>query len=83
MGAELTSRGPEDRRALLAFVKSQHPDAGGDVEAFLAGLRHWQRGPARQSETPINVVLFHRRRRGAAVVTGWWPRRRTRRPRVH
>jgi hypothetical protein len=67
---------------MRAFVKAAHPDAGGDPELFLAGLRHWQHGTAAAGRAPANVV-FHRRRRGVARLTGWWPRTRARRGRVH
>ena len=35
-----------ERAAFRAFVKANHPDRGGDPDAFAAGLARFGRGPA-------------------------------------
>jgi hypothetical protein len=76
MGADLgPPLGAEQRRAFREFVKTHHPDAGGDPEVFLAGLRTWQHEPAGQGAAPANVV-FYRTPRGAARLLRWLPPRR-------
>ncbi|NMH96429.1 hypothetical protein HF526_03705 [Pseudonocardia sp. K10HN5] len=56
---------PEERAAYRAFVRDNHPDRGGDPEAFVAGLArfHATRAAARDPEpadrrydAPIEVV---------------------------
>lgn len=70
------------RRAFRAFVRTHHPDRGGDPEAFVAGLAAFRR----VVRVPGQQLRFHRRRRGLSVPVGWWLDRRARRrrpPRVH
>jgi len=62
------------RRAFRAFVRTHHPDVGGDPALFAAGLQAWRRHP---KPAPSGVV-FYRRRRGVAVLIGWWRDRRRR-----
>ncbi len=50
----------EERRAFRAFVRSHHPDVGGDPVLFMAGLAAWRGGP------PTGEVTFFRRGRGVA-----------------
>ncbi len=64
--------GAEERRAFRAFVRSHHPDVGGDPVLFAAGLAAWRGGP------PTGEVMFFRRRRGVAGLIARCLARRTR-----
>jgi hypothetical protein len=75
-----------------AFVRANHPDAGGDPEVFVAGLRQWQaaRGHASAERTRPGdrfdgPISFFRTRSGVPRevdrLARWWERRRHR-PRV-
>lgn len=69
------------RRAFRAWVRSYHPDVGGDPAAFAAGLQAWRTrdgGPPARGSAAGEVVFF-RRRRGLA---GWIRRRRDRHARA-
>lgn len=76
------------RRAFRAFVRTHHPDVGGDPEEFAAGVASFRRGPVRSSVRPDRfdapVVVVTRRRGLFGIVQRawtWWSRRR-RGPRV-
>ena len=76
------------RREFIAFVRANHPDAGGDPEVFRRGLDAFAAANGRETPTEraTGVVGIHRRRRGPATVLDWLAaaRRRRRRPqRVH
>lgn len=68
------------RRALREFVRTHHPDRGGDPAVFVAGLAALRRGRTAAGRG-AGEVIFYRRRRGLAVVTGWWRDGRVRRSR--
>jgi hypothetical protein len=64
-----------DRAAYRRFVRTHHPDAGGDPDVFIAGLRRFQAGSYHAPITPAGTrgrgdhhfdgpVVFVRRRRG-------------------
>ncbi|WP_190824107.1 hypothetical protein [Saccharopolyspora pogona] len=71
------------RAAIRAFVRANHPDVGGDPEAFVAGLAELRdRRPRDRYDAP--VVVVHRPRGIQGLVRrmrAWWERRR-RPPRV-
>jgi hypothetical protein len=77
----------EQRAAYRAFVRANHPDAGGDPVAFVEGIAEFEaarracRRPDR-FDVPIEVVVqptgFHRI---ARLLRRWW-NRRTDPPRV-
>lgn len=69
------------RRAFREFVRTNHPDRGGDPAVFAAGVAAHR---ARQGSTRAgSEVVFVRRRRGLRILTGWWrDRRATRRSRA-
>ncbi|MEU7783719.1 MULTISPECIES: hypothetical protein [unclassified Amycolatopsis] len=76
----MTARGPDDpegRAAFRAFVRTHHPDVGGDPAEFAAGLARF-REPAPDSRFDAPVV-FVPRRRGLAA---FFARFRRRPPRV-
>ncbi|MQA95438.1 MAG: hypothetical protein GEV11_12595 [Streptosporangiales bacterium] len=67
------------RREFRAWVKANHPDRGGDPEAFAAGLERMRRRPGGDAAP----ILVHRRRRGVARwVAGSLRRHRWRRERA-
>lgn len=75
----------DDRHAYREFVRTHHPDRGGDPEVFRAGLARFRErdddGPDRY-DAPITVVPRHRGVRAIVhLVRTWWTRRR-RPPRV-
>lgn len=65
------------RRAFRAFVRTQHPDRGGDPAVFAAGVTAYRR----YQQPAVGHVVFYRRRRGLAVLAGYWLDRRARRRR--
>lgn len=78
----MDEREERERAARRQFIRTHHPDVGGDSAHFVAGLQRWQDIP--DLEAPARVV---------AVSTSAWPRRlvggvrramrdRHRRPRV-
>jgi hypothetical protein len=72
----------EQRAAFRRFVRENHPDRGGDPEAFAAGLRAFREGRATTTNTPVHI---YRSPRGVGHVTHWVRRRwaaHTRPPRV-
>ncbi|WP_037312150.1 hypothetical protein [Amycolatopsis orientalis] len=73
---------PASRAAYRAFVRRHHPDRGGDVDTFVAGLAEFhaatgrKRGTQDRFSAPIVVVV---RKRGLASVAhrlGQWRKRR-------
>lgn len=74
-------RTAEERRAYRAFLRTTHPDLGGDPDAFITGLAEWRALPP-PAAVPTDVASFHHRRRGAGVLLDWFleARRRRRRP---
>jgi hypothetical protein len=71
------------RRDFRAWVRAHHPDAGGDAEAFVAGLTAWRRRRGVASGAPRSrpEVTVFRTRHGMWRLAHWW-RRRHRSPRV-
>jgi len=71
-----------DRRAYLAFVREHHPDRGGDVDVFVAGLAEFQarRASTRSADQALSrydapVVVVVRPRGVRAVIARmrrWW-----------
>ncbi|MGD9989647.1 hypothetical protein [Pseudonocardia sp.] len=53
---------PEERAAYRAFVRENHPDRGGDADAFVAGLAQLRTptGPAAPDDTTRDDVVFVR-----------------------
>ncbi|WP_116201479.1 hypothetical protein [Amycolatopsis circi] len=73
-----------DKAAYRRFVRTHHPDVGGDPAEFAAGLREFRRGPQAETAPPDESLVFVRRSRGvprllAALAAR---RRRKRNPRV-
>ncbi|GAA2341106.1 hypothetical protein GCM10009854_16940 [Saccharopolyspora halophila] len=66
------------RSEIRAFVRDNHPDVGGDPEAFAAGLARLRAEPAAHDprfEAPI--VVRPGGARGLLIrVRAWWRRRR-------
>jgi hypothetical protein len=79
----MTEGGGLDRRAFRAWVRSHHPDAGGDPGEFAAGLAWWrqQLSSTGNGAAGEDVSVF-RTRGGLWLARRWWQRRR-RPPRVH
>ena len=84
----------EARRRLRQWVRENHPDRGGDPDAFAAGLaRHRRaverattgRAPAAATGSPAAGLSFHRRPRGVRGLlhTAGAALRRRRRRRTH
>lgn len=71
------------RQAFREFLRTHHPDLGGDPIAFQAGLELFGRGARRASRPPNArlVVTVHHRRRGLGVFLDWFELRRERRRR--
>lgn len=85
-------RDRDTRRAFRRFVRSHHPDVGGNPNAFIAGLASFGRGPGggqrhnRDTESRFDApIVFVHRRRGLRRLVAWmadrWAARR-RPPRV-
>jgi hypothetical protein len=75
----------EERAAFRAFVRENHPDAGGDPEVFMAGLREFrERGveDADRYDAPVTFVVSRRGVAGAVEKAKQWRSRRRRPPRV-
>jgi hypothetical protein len=75
----------EDRAAYRAFVRDNHPDRGGDPEAFVAGLarfREAEQDPIDDArfDAPVEVVqpLPFPVRVGVALIRTWHRRRNQR-----
>ncbi|MFC3516670.1 hypothetical protein ACFORO_41345 [Amycolatopsis halotolerans] len=78
-----------EKAAYRRFVRTHHPDVGGDPAEFAAGLREFRRGPrnetAARAEGPRGEsVVFVRRSRGVSRIFAVLAarRRRKRNPRV-
>ncbi|MEA5366135.1 hypothetical protein VA596_41865 [Amycolatopsis sp., V23-08] len=73
---------PEARAAFREFVRTHHPDVGGDPAEFAEGLARFRAGPSEvddaRYDAPIRFVV---NRRGVAAVFARL-RRRRRPPRV-
>ncbi|HVV08883.1 hypothetical protein [Amycolatopsis sp.] len=70
-----------DKAAYRRFVRTHHPDVGGDPEVFAAGVRRFQAA----RERPDAPIVFVTRRRGLPWVLAALRarhRRRRRPPRV-
>ncbi len=74
----------QERREFRAWVRAHHPDAGGDSEAFVAGLTAWRRRRNAEQEVLMDRprVTAFRARHGMWTLARWWRRRRGT-PRVH
>jgi hypothetical protein len=63
----------EDRaagRRRREFIRTHHPDRGGDTESFIAGLRGFDDGQAPTGPDPLpRVVLIHHRAWPTRLVT--------------
>jgi hypothetical protein len=77
------------RAAIRAFVRTNHPDVGGDPEVFAAGLAELRRAarrgcgrPRDRYDAPIVVVDRPRGVRGLLHRIRTWRARRNRPPRV-
>jgi hypothetical protein len=70
-------RDAQERRDFRAWVRAHHPDAGGDSEAFVAGLTAWRRrrGVARGAPVARPEVTVFRSRHGMWMLVRWWRRR--------
>jgi hypothetical protein len=66
------------RREFRAWVRAHHPDAGGDPEAFMAGLSAWRRRSGRPGTVAgaRSEVTVFRARHGVWRLARWWRRRR-------
>lgn len=84
---------PERRAAFRAFVRANHPDAGGDPEVFVAGLREFQRqadadtderteDDSARFDAPVTFVVSRGGVAGAVDKAKRWRHRRRRPPRV-
>jgi hypothetical protein len=72
----------QERRDFRAWVRAHHPDAGGDSDAFVAGLTAWRCAAARAVPVGRPEVTVFRTRHGMWTLARWWHRRRGPR-RVH
>jgi hypothetical protein len=73
---------PERRAAFRAFVRTHHPDVGGDPAEFAAGLARFRAGESEMDDARYDAPLrFVVNRRGVAAVLARF-RRRRRPPRV-
>jgi hypothetical protein len=72
--------GEQERRDFRAWVRAHHPDAGGDPEAFVAGLTAWRRrrGVTRGVPAARPEVTVFRSRHGMWRLARWWRRRHRR-----
>lgn len=69
-----------DRGAYRAFVRANHPDAGGDPATFIAGMREFREAsragqPDRYSAPVVVVASSGGLRRVVHLVRRWWKRR--------
>ena len=77
-----------DKAAYRRFVRTHHPDVGGDPDEFAAGLREFQRDPEIAAGTEPaprgESLVFVRRSRGVPRLLAAFAerRRRKRNPRV-
>lgn len=82
MSAQDSTEGDASRAAFRAFVRTHHPDVGGDPDEFMAGLAEFSRAGVPEADpddprydAPISFVVSPK---GVARVRQW--RRRRRRP---
>jgi hypothetical protein len=75
----------EERAAYRAFVRDNHPDRGGDPEAFVAGLERFRQAQPdtvddARFDAPVEVVrpLPFPVRVGVALIRTWHRRRNQR-----
>lgn len=75
----------EERAAYRAFVRENHPDRGGDPEAFVAGLAQFREADPhavddQRFDAPVEVVkpLPFPVRVGVALIRTWHRRRNQR-----
>ncbi len=73
----MAERTPDERAAYRAWLRANHPDMGGDPEAFAAGLESW-RGRERRRRVVHGEVVAVRRRSGPIALVGRWRARRLR-----
>ncbi|GAA0541301.1 hypothetical protein GCM10011581_37290 [Saccharopolyspora subtropica] len=79
---------PATRAAIRAFVRTHHPDVGGDPEVFVAGLAALRAGPSTgrrpwdRYDAPVVVVVRPRGIRALLHRFRTWRARRHRPPRV-
>jgi hypothetical protein len=69
---------PKDRRDFRAWVRTHHPDAGGDPASFADGLAAWRQHhgqPAEPAPARAGVTVF-RTRHGMWKLARWWRRHR-------
>jgi hypothetical protein len=76
----------DELRAYRAWVRTHHPDVGGDRDVFEAGLRAWHARLARHRphprSAPASPVTVYRTHRGPIAAITWrLTRRRARRER--
>jgi hypothetical protein len=48
----------EERAAYRAFVRENHPDRGGDPDAFVAGLARFKEAQIEEAEPPADDPRF-------------------------
>ncbi|MET9019374.1 hypothetical protein ABZV93_05290 [Actinopolymorpha sp. NPDC004070] len=88
-----TTRTRAERSAFRAWVRTHHPDVGGDHAEFVAGLERIRAGrrlPSARTPSPgaganaarVDDVSTFRRRGGLWLLIRWWRRMRCREPRV-
>ncbi|WP_067483354.1 hypothetical protein [Actinomadura hibisca] len=72
-------RTDRERAEFRAWVRENHPDLGGDPEAFAAGLRRRRAGrPAGRPDRPgrrADVRIVRRRRWPVMLISRWRERR--------
>lgn len=69
-----------DRGGFAAWVRTHHPDVGGDPAEFAAGLTRWRAAEV-AADAAVTVSVF-RSRHGLWLLVRWLHRRRGGRPRV-
>ena len=74
------ARRQELRRRYREFIRTHHPDRGGDPDEFQAGLAAFRREMA-AADRADGPVVFARRPRGMAAWWAWWQERLARRRR--
>ncbi|MYW89659.1 hypothetical protein G3I59_03225 [Amycolatopsis rubida] len=87
---ERTEWSEADKAAYRRFVRTHHPDVGGDPDEFAAGLREFRPGPhheiaeGTEPAPPGEPLVFVRRSRGVPRLLAALSerRRRKRNPRV-
>lgn len=75
---------PAERAAFRAYVRTHHPDVGGDPQAFAAGIARWRERAILAHWSPVDrydrpVVFVDRPsgvRRFVHDVRGWLARRK-------